>query len=197
MIASRRDRQGSCGRRGTQVLELLFTLPLVMLLLVASLEFAGASMRRGALEHAATVGAREAGKGGDLGDVVAAVNEVLETHGITVNDAWASGTKVVLEDGLGPVAEYGDPNLSWRPSSKVPPGEVRVSVWIDRRATEVGGNAPALSSLNLLGPVGQGLCLSSSVKTERARSLEPDVGSRTSAARTAVDGGTTGRRPGP
>ena len=85
-----------------------------------------------AVIHAATVGAREAGKGADISEIVACVDGVLAPHCITISDTAGSGTKVILEEGLGPVTtEFGDPNLTCDlPANALLTDEVRVTVCI-------------------------------------------------------------------
>lgn len=151
------------------MLELLFALPLVTLLLVVALDYASVLMTREGLTHAVTVGAREAAKGGRIGDVVEAVNGVLAAHQITITDQRGSGTKLVVQDGCGPIAEYGDPNLSCQPSPCVRPNEVCVTVRIDSCAKKTDGLKPALASFDLLGLRKQGFFVRSSVKKERVR----------------------------
>ena len=130
-------RRGRTNRRGVEVLELILVLPVLILVLVVTFQFATVLMFRSTVTHAATVGAREAGKGAEFDKVVDAVQQVLGVNCITVSDAPGSGTKVVLEDGDGIVDdEFGDPSLDCPlPCNDLDPLQVRVTVCVDLPAT--------------------------------------------------------------
>lgn len=151
-------------RRGIQVLELLFALPLLFGLLIAALAYQRMLIVESGVTQAAIVGAREAGKGADLDDVTRAVNHVLAAYGVAISKP--SGA-VVVEHGQGPAAAYGDAC----PPATLPTGlgEVRVTVCVTLGAGKAAGNGPGI--LDSLAAVFQGkrLCASSLVSHEGPR----------------------------
>ncbi len=128
---------GWSNRRGVETLELILVLPVLIFVLVVTFQFATLLIFRAAVTHAATVAAREAGKGAAFDKVVGAVQQVLDANCIAVSDAPGSGTKVVLEDGDGIVdAQFGDPGLVCPPpANPLDPLQVRVTVCVDLPAT--------------------------------------------------------------
>ena len=137
-------------RRGVEVLELILVLPLIAIALVASFQCLPLLITRSAITHAATVGAREAGKGADAESVAAAVTEVLASQGIVISDTAGSGTKIAVEDGA-TVTWWGDPSLT---PTLTPPtvdaGNVRVTVCILYSALKTNGQ-PVLKLYNAFG----------------------------------------------
>ncbi len=158
-------------RRGFQVLELLFVLPVLALLLIAAMAYGGTLIVRSAVAHAATAGAREAGKGGDVQDVVGAINGVLAVHDMAISAAPGSGTKVVVQDGQGGTQEYGDPGLIAVPPCSLAADEVRVLIWINTDAKKIDGLRPVVPCVSVLGSslLGGRLCVQSLVKKEEVR----------------------------
>ena len=77
-----------------QTLEVVLVLPILLILFLASLQFGIVMVVQQAVGHAATVGAREAGKGADVGEVACVVNQMLSPHALTV----PYNASVVLED---------------------------------------------------------------------------------------------------
>ncbi|MHB8901762.1 MAG: TadE/TadG family type IV pilus assembly protein [Thermoguttaceae bacterium] len=117
-----------------ETLELILVLPVLLILIVFCVQFAMVALFQSAVVHAATVGAREAGKGADLATVVEVVQRIVGVHCITID---GSGTKVVLEDSdsLLPAQAFGDPTLCNPPASLLGPNQVRVTVCVDLSAT--------------------------------------------------------------
>ena len=130
-------------RRGVQTLEVIVVLPIVIITTFAVFQFGIAMVVEQAVTHAATVGAREAGKGADIDELVVVVEEVLFPHGITIG----TDASVVLEDPMAPspVEQRGtvtcDPPLA--PTLGV--DEVRVTVCVDL------GASPFLNALTSYG----------------------------------------------
>ena len=117
-------------------MELILTLPIIVVLLVAIFEYGTLMLLQAAVTHAATVGAREAGKCSDVNLVARVVQSVVRGNCITISDAPGSGTKVILEDGTEGMSIFGDPDLDCQlPTNPLNPDEVRVTVCIDLAAT--------------------------------------------------------------
>jgi hypothetical protein len=129
---------GASRRRGAVTLELILTLPVIVVLLVAIFEYGTIMVLQAAVTHAATVGAREAGKCSDVSLVARVVQSVVGVNCITISDVPGSGTKVVLEDGTEGVSVFGDPNLNCQlPTNPLNPDEVRVTVCVALSAAPV------------------------------------------------------------
>jgi hypothetical protein len=137
-------------RRGFQTLELLFVLPLVLVLFVAALQYGRASVIQSAMTQAATVASREAGKGADVQDIARAVNGVLAPYGIEIDDSADSGLKIVLQDGCGQPTQYGDPNWALPEASSVQPDEVLTSVCMKFSARRRDGSRIVADTFGLL-----------------------------------------------
>ena len=142
-----RKRSGSRPPRGAVTLKLILTLGVLVIMLLATFEFAAIGLLRAALTHAATVAAREAGKAATVeptfsaADLVPVVQPIVGIHCVTLSDTADSGTKIVLEMGqpsLPPsVSTWGDSNLSCDPpaSPTVAEDEVRVTLCVGLSAT--------------------------------------------------------------
>ncbi len=123
-------------RRGVETLELILVLPVLVILIVFCVQFAMVAIFQSAVTHAASVGAREAGKGADLDTIVDAVQQIVGVNCITISDVNGSGTKVVLEDAGSPTEEFGDALLVCTPpGNALEPTQVRVTVCVDLSAT--------------------------------------------------------------
>jgi hypothetical protein len=147
-------------RDASVTLEFILVLPLLVVTLFAVAQFTVALLVRQAVTHAATVGAREAGKHEDIEEVARVVDAVLEgSHDIDVADVALaappppredtvtpvinSGVRIVLEvgqlDTAGRPAQavFSDPNLNCQcdpPASPVlQSDEVRVTVCFEMR----------------------------------------------------------------
>lgn len=116
-------------RRGVLTLEAVLVLPILILMLLAILQFGILMVVEQTITHAAAVGAREAAKGADVDAVTASVEEVLGLHGIQAGSAMT----VIVEDPLGndPVVARGELDCDAPASPEVDPGMVRVSVCVD------------------------------------------------------------------
>ncbi|HPM81584.1 MAG TPA: pilus assembly protein [Candidatus Anammoximicrobium sp.] len=138
-------------------LEFILILPFLVVTLLAIAQYSVALLIRQAVTHAATVGAREAGKYEDIEQVARAVDAVLEgAHDLDVATVIVpagtppledivtavanSGVRIVLEVGQPDAAGrnatpyyFGDTNVTCDPpaSPVVQPDEVRVTVCID------------------------------------------------------------------
>ena len=138
-------------RRGFQTLELVFVLPVLILLLLAALEYGRVLTTRSGVIQAVTVAAREAGKGGNILDVTEAVNRVLAAHHVAITDVSGSGTKLLIQDGSGAISEFGDPNLSLPQPPAIGPDEVCVTLCIEIDAKRTDGRRSIIPSLDVLG----------------------------------------------
>ena len=135
----RRTCRVPSARLGSVTLELIIALAVLIVLLLGIFEYATLMVLQSAVTHAATVGAREAGKGAQISEVVEVVGEILGVNCITVSDTPGSGTKVILEDGnLGcPTAVFGDADFTdcAVPANGLNSDEVRVTVCVAIEAT--------------------------------------------------------------
>src|SRR3990172_5607939 len=87
-------RRTTCRRGGAITLEFILVLPVILVLFLAGIQFGTLVLIDHAVSHAATVGAREAGKGASLAEVVSVVEAVLGPHCITIGPE----ATVILED---------------------------------------------------------------------------------------------------
>ena len=126
-------------RRGSVTVELIIAVVILVVLLVAVFEYATLMVLQATITHAATVGAREAGKGAQIDEVVEVVQAIVGVNCITLSDAADSGTRVILEDGNSTcgTTSYGDPNFTdcAVPTNPLSADEVRVTVCIAIDAT--------------------------------------------------------------
>ncbi|NCC37422.1 MAG: hypothetical protein EOM24_36235 [Chloroflexia bacterium] len=136
-----RCRKNRRNQRGVVTLELILVLPILLIVLVVSVQFGMIALYQAAVTHSATVAVREAGKGADFTKVVAAVQQVVGIHDIDIS---GSGTKVTLDGYIishgsepsDPPLVYGDPSLTCLPPTNAPHlNEVRVTVCVDLAAT--------------------------------------------------------------
>ncbi len=125
-------------RRGVATLELILVVPILLIVLIFSIQFGIVAIYQATVMHSATVAAREAGKGADFNTIVAVIQEIVDVHKINIDDAVGSGTKVVLEDadsGSSPWV-FGAPGFACPlPSNALDPKQVRVTVCVDLAAT--------------------------------------------------------------
>ncbi len=134
----RMDRVRST-RRGSVTLELIIAMVILVVLLIAVFEYATLMVFQATITHAATVGAREAGKGAQIDEVVEVVQAIVGVNCILIDDTPGSGTKVILEDGdpgCG-TTSYGDPDFDdcAVPDNELNVDEVRVTVCVAIDAT--------------------------------------------------------------
>jgi len=116
-------------RRAVITLEFILCLPVLVITLLAAVQYGSAMIVRQAVSHAASEGAREAGKRADALDVVAKVQSILAPHQIVISNAPGSGVRVLVEDGIQPPQFFGDPNVAAIPTGIAPnASEARVTV---------------------------------------------------------------------
>ncbi len=133
-----RCRTKTRGRRGVATLELILVVPILLIILVFSIQFGIVAIYQATVVHSATVAAREAGKGADFATVTNVIQQIVGIHGIDISDSVGSGTKVVLEDGnsVDPPLEFGDASFTCPlPANALDPIQVRTTVCIDLSAT--------------------------------------------------------------
>jgi Flp pilus assembly protein TadG len=124
--------------------------PVFVAMLVAAVEYVPVLIGQSTLTHAAGEGAREAGKGGNIDDVAAAVNKVLLANNLAVTNVPDSGTMVVLQDGPN-TFEFGDPNLTYQLPPSPACGEVRVTLYVLFSAAKIDSTIPMVSPFNVFG----------------------------------------------
>lgn len=157
-VGRRYPGRGAKNRRhGVQVLELILVTPVIVILLVATIQFGSVHLIQSAITHAATVGAREGAQEATVAEVALEVDEVLEPHGIDVVNGGSpvAGTKVILEVGTD-VTQFGDP--SFTVSAPQPPefpalgpAEVRATVYVKLDKTPII-NVNALEDFGFIFP---------------------------------------------
>ena len=167
-------------RRGLLTLEMLFVLPFVLLLFVAALQYGRALVIHSAMTQAATVAAREAGKGADVEDIARAANCILASHGIEINGVAGSGLKIVLHDGCRSATQYGDPNWALPDSPSLRPEEVLATVCMKFNARHTDGSRVVANTFGLLGAAFQDdqfcvRCLVKKQDSSRVSSVQPSV----------------------
>ena len=152
MVAAmwRGGRSARQRRRGVQVLEMILITPVFVAVFVAAAEYVPVLIGQSTLTHAVGEGAREAGKGGNLNDVLAAVNKVLLANNLAVTDAPGSGTMVVLQNGPN-TFEFGDPNLTCQLPPSPAVGEVQVTLCVLFSAAKINSTVPMVSPFNVFG----------------------------------------------
>ena len=130
-------------RKGSLTLEVVLVLPILLLTLVAGIQFGTTMIVEQAVTHAATVGAREAGKGADVDQVVSAVETMLVPHGIHIGP-YAG---VVLEDleASPPVQQRGLPACAPPSTPTLNSTQVRVTVCVDL------SSKPFLNAMRFIG----------------------------------------------
>lgn len=150
-------RQRRRYRNASVTLEFILILPFLVVTLLAIAQYSVALLIRQSLTHAATVGAREAGKYEDIEEVARVVDAVLDgAHNIDVATVTVPGGAPPLEDTVTAVADsgirivmevgqpdaagrnatpyyFGDTNVTCNPPATpvVQSDEVRVTVCID------------------------------------------------------------------
>ena len=147
-------------RKGSLTLQIVLVLPILVIATIAVIQIGFLITLKQAVHHAATAGAREAAKGGDINHVECVVNSILRTHALMVGEC----ASVLLEDvalSATPFqagTAYCDP-----PATPVLDGkEVRVTVCIDLSKQPL---ANALSAVGICGS-GKGFRASSVAQKE-------------------------------
>jgi hypothetical protein len=127
-------------RRGVETLQLIIALPVLVIALVAGIQFGIVMIVLGTVTQAATVGARETGKHVDDATVVEVVDAVLGVHGLAIGP----NATVVVE-------RFGEPTfvqggVACNPTGPaIGPDDVRVTVCVDLTT------APLLNCLTMYG----------------------------------------------
>jgi Flp pilus assembly protein TadG len=126
-------------RRASVTLELIIAMVILVVLLIGVFEYATLMVLQATITHAATVGAREVGKGAQIDEVVEVVQAVVGVNCIAITNTPDSGSKVILEDGDSGcgTTSYGDPNFTdcAVPANSLNADEVRVTVCVAIDAT--------------------------------------------------------------
>jgi hypothetical protein len=132
-----------CRRKGSITLEVSLILPILIVVILAAIQYAVFTTVEQAIVHAATVAAREAGKGASISDLSCIVETELAPHGIRIGN-YAS---VVLEDPEAtPAVQTAGATVCTPAQSPTPvAGEVRVTVCVDM------GVKPFLNALKYIG----------------------------------------------
>lgn len=128
----RANRIGSLHRtrRGVITLEFILCLPVLVILLVAAVQYSTAMVVRQAVSQAAVEGARQLGKRASAADAVASVQEILAPHGLII--APGSGVRVVTEDGVILPQNFGDLTVASTPPAPGPnAAEARVTISLE------------------------------------------------------------------
>jgi hypothetical protein len=123
--AARRARKGR-RRSGVETLQLIIALPLLVIVLFAAFQYGVLVLIEGTVTHAATVGAREAGKGVSTPILVNVVNNVLSLNGITVP---ADATLIVERPAVPP--DIVGPPCPVPAAPVLGPDDVRVTICVD------------------------------------------------------------------
>lgn len=149
-MAMNQDRssllRSSRRRNGSVTLEVALILPLLVLLTIATIQFAVFTTVEQAVVHAATVAAREAAKGASVDELVDVVETVLAPHGVKIDTG--AGTSILLEDPQATPPSVQRGTFPCQPAAlPAAPvsGEVRVTISVDM------GSKPFLNALKYLG----------------------------------------------
>lgn len=130
-------------RQGAVTLEFILVMPIIVVITWAVFQYGILLLVRQSVTHAATVAAREAGKGEPIDVLGRVVDNVLVVHCLDIADDDGdpipnSGMQVVLETGdpnggAALVQSFGDGSLDCDPPDdpEVQPDEVRVTVCVD------------------------------------------------------------------
>jgi hypothetical protein len=124
---ARRSSYARHQRRGAVTLEFILCLPVLVILLVAAVQYSTAMVVRQAVSQAAVEGARQLGKRASATSAVASAEEILSVHGFTV--APGSGVRVVTEDGVTLAQNFGDLTVGSTPPAPGPSAaDARVTI---------------------------------------------------------------------
>ena len=114
-------------RRGIEVLEFILAMPVLILALIAGIQFATVLAVDSTIQAAAIEASRVAsGEFCNDADVAAAVDQFLAVHGISIGP----GVRLVLQDSTGIVSSFGDATLTSAQLASLPPPGVIQSVLI-------------------------------------------------------------------
>jgi len=132
-------------RRGVQVLEVLMTVPLVVLTLVSGIHYGIAGVTKQTMQCTASAAANEAALGGTAEEIQIAADRVLAAHELQIGEGvllvieYAEGKQLVLGDKTVFPAELEERRR------ELLDGEVRAMLFVARGATGI----PA--AINFLG----------------------------------------------
>ncbi len=113
-------------RRGIEVLQLILVMPVLVLVLVAAIQFSTVLVVNSSLAAAATEAARLAAIGCGQDEVLAGIAPFLDVHGIRVGP----GVRLVLLDEAGIVSTDGDGALTSPHLTRLPPADMCRAVLI-------------------------------------------------------------------
>ena len=119
-------------RRGFQTVEVIVVLPIVLIATLAVFEYGIAMVVEQAITHAATVAAREAGKGATMDQIESDVNAVLAPHNLEVGEF----VSFIVEDleANEPVDQRGTLTCDAPTAPAIEIDDVRVTVCVDLSA---------------------------------------------------------------
>ena len=115
-------------RGGMQTVEVVLVLPLLLMVTLAIFQFGVLVLIQQSVAHAATVTAREAGKGADVAELVLVADEIMGPHCIKIGTDAA----VVLEDAaaIPPIVSGGSQTCLPPAAPPVPSDEVRTTICV-------------------------------------------------------------------
>ncbi len=130
-------------------LQFVLAFPLVLILFLAVIEFGFVLLVQQTISAAAQEGARVAARGAVAADVLAAVNEVLSIHNLSISAATTDANVVIEQSNAAATTITGYPCTPVGPALPVAPIEDRVTVCVKLKpdgATSVwqGGTLPDL-----------------------------------------------------
>lgn len=132
-------------RSGSSTLESIIVLPVLVIVIVVTVQFGAAMLVGHSVTHAATVGAREAAQGATIGQIRAAVESILKPHKLQMG----ANASVILEDPtMGGFQQSGTLPCTLPtspPTGSLAANERRVTVCVKMDAS------PMLNSLTSLG----------------------------------------------
>lgn len=123
-------------RHGIQTMELLLTLPLVVLTLVSGVYLGMAGVTKQTLQCAASAAANEAAMGGDAEGIRIAADRALAVHELRMGE----GLFLVVEDRKGIRYQIGDESVfpeGFEKRRELLEGEVRAMLFVAREATGI------------------------------------------------------------
>lgn len=174
-------------------IHLLLILPLMLLGVLAVLQFALISVVESGVQSAARTAADVASRGGGIPQILASIDSVLSTHGIDVPDTAgpARGNVLVVVE----APERPDPIIAGNPTIEVTPtgpalrsGELRVTICVRLSG---GSNDPVPNWLRFVGFSMEGQKVLSSALAVRETARGAALVTRADAA--AIEPGALGR----
>jgi Flp pilus assembly protein TadG len=143
-------------RKGSLTLQAIFVLPILLIVFFGTIQVGFLITLKQAVSHAATIGAREAGKGATLAQVVCVVDSILKSHGLAV------GTDVAVTLENPTVSSQGTPACDPPTAPTLASDEVRVTVCVDLSNLTVGNTLKSIG----ISAIGKTFRVSSVVKKE-------------------------------